>query len=201
MFDQEFVKSTLTPVLAIAGFILGLVGSVLGVWNLWLTRKSHNLKVRVDVFGGGENMIEMVDGTQQTFPQSRAINIRFNNDSYFPITVTETGLVLKGSLWMRRRYHRLEQNWREDNQIQRIESRDVYTYSFGVGWNGVREKSYFFQVLTDSRFSLDTAIAAYAVLATGQRVCGGRKKVRPIIKDMQAAVESLLERTARQKKT
>jgi hypothetical protein len=49
MFDDDFVRGTLIPSIAIFGAITGGVGTFLGFWNLFLNRKSHRVKLRAEM--------------------------------------------------------------------------------------------------------------------------------------------------------
>lgn len=191
MFDEELVKSTLTPLGAILGSILGLIGTLLGIWNLWLTRKSHNISVKIGVSCLRENNVEKIDGVDTTFSTARRLQITISNNSYFPVTVTETGLVLRTSFW-KRRHFTLQRDWRDKSPSQRIEARDIYTFVFHVSSNGVHDRTWICYVFENDP-TLETAVAAYAVLATGHRFYGGRKEVRQIVIEMREAIKSIRE--------
>jgi hypothetical protein len=195
VFDDPFVTSTLTPWLSIIGCVAGLIGTALGVWNLWLTRKAHKLLVCVIVKVQRENEIEEQNGVEISHPSRRELIIRVINDSYFAITVAEVGLVLKTSFWSRRTYLRLHFGSWNARQDRRIEPRHFEDFSLFISRNSVIQGSSTCGLLLQTTSPcIHDSVAAYAELVTRQRFVGGRKEVGPIIREMRTCLDSLAAR-------
>ena len=87
MFESEFVKATLTPILAIVGSLFGLVGTALGILNYRLSRKRDQVALRVS---GGSRLT-----TSQNAFESLDLQFKIVNAGYAAVTVGEIGLRIK----------------------------------------------------------------------------------------------------------
>lgn len=85
MFDSEFIRGTLTPILAIAGTVFGLIGTVIGIFNLWVSWRDRRIKVTLE-YQIGE--LQLITGCLST-----QIHVRMINHSYFDVTVSDVGIV------------------------------------------------------------------------------------------------------------
>src|SRR5437016_5579540 len=84
MFEDPFVKNTLTPFLAIIGAVFGLVGTCLGVLNYRLTRKRQKVLCRVEA----TNQLTLSNGK----PESLKLIVKVINSGFIPVTISEIGM-------------------------------------------------------------------------------------------------------------
>ncbi len=98
---MKFFKSTMTPILAISGATLGLIGTCLGILNYVLARRSHRYSVRVEVRHGS-----VFDGAHGSFDEAgqKSIELRIIviNNSYLPVQVASAGIYHKPHWWSRK---------------------------------------------------------------------------------------------------
>ena len=191
MFDSQFVQNTLTPILAIIGACTGITGTVLGIWNWWLNRKSHKLDIRVVVERGGEDELVKTAEGDKLIPRRRDLNIRVINHSYFPVTFSEVGVVMKKSFFSRRNYYPLRFKPSNEKAEKRIDARHSEVFTFSVGRKSEKDNTLIYQLVNASDFpNLDCAVGAYTVLATSHRFKGGRRQIRQVVAEMKMCVEA-----------
>lgn len=93
MFDDAFVKNTLTPMLAIIGAVLGAAGTGLGILNYRLQRRNQSVRARLNVSAFCTYSDNKLD--------ELALNLKVVNESGFEITVQGAGVFLE-SRWYKR---------------------------------------------------------------------------------------------------
>lgn len=152
MFESDYIQTTLTPILAIIGAVFGLLGTGIGVLNLWLRWKTQKTCLAIG--------FELSDVSSKSDCLYASSTIVVRNLSSFAVTVIEVGIFYKTGLWRR--------EFKSHPQIQdRIGPRDVHKFHAYIlpirmepqGWAS-------HQVWAES---LENAVGAYAVLVDGTR--------------------------------
>lgn len=92
MFDEGFLKTTLTPILAIIGAVFGLIGTALGILNYRLAKQRHRVCLKVEV---GSYLV-----TSENQFESLTFKVKVVNAGYAPVTISEFGLRVRKS-WIR----------------------------------------------------------------------------------------------------
>src|SRR5947199_6267338 len=121
MFDELFVKNTLTPTLAIVGTVFGLLGTGIGIFNLYLSWRTHWVRGRV---------FWQVETPPYKTPDGPCFfnDLTFINKSYFPVTIREAGVVVKPTFLARREYIPSF-----NTKMIRVEARDAQDFKAVIG--------------------------------------------------------------------
>ena len=187
MFDSQFITNTLTPILAIVGAVFGVAGTAIGVWNLWLNRRTHKLSVKVTA--RNQVMVrkgERADGKTVRIESHSAV-VRVINNSYFPVTVEEIGVVVRRTRFSRAEYIGLPQGiGRLGERTFRLDPRSaVDIASDSCCWRE-GDHTRLFGLLTATEYpSIEFARCFYAKLVTGQRFRSSTRGIRDLVAEMK----------------
>ena len=154
MFDAHFIQETLTPFLAIIGAVFGLIGTGIGLFNLWIAWKSHRTKLRVTVL--------LSDVSRSSGYSSATLEIRVVNLSSFPVTIEDVGLCRKTGF-------RKTVDVSHQIDITRLDARDRYSFVAYIAPENTRTHGWAAGVPLLSAEESDNAIRAYATLSDGTR--------------------------------
>lgn len=168
MFDEEFLTTTLTPLLAIAGAMLGLIGTALGILNLLLNRKPHRFDVDVKVSGGKRFGVENAIGRHVLECDEMHLTFTVTNHSYFPITVARLGVALRHGFWGR---SLIDLPFSPEGDT-RIEPRSAAKFVAGASCNDKLTCTSLFALCRKSRKASLAVRSAFVTLATGQTFHG-----------------------------
>ena len=190
MFQSDFVQTTLTPILAMVGALFGVIGTAIGIWNLWLASKTHRVNLKIEAIGGGESYIVKTDGKDERQAMVRNLTIKVFNNSYFPVTVTEVGFVMKHPSEGLKLFP-LRFGSRDTPQQRRIDARDTASFTFTVMRNSKPGSSQIHLLLVaDDYPATRFAVQVYARLSTGHVAKGGTTDLPRIIEAMKQCLPS-----------
>ena len=121
MFEQEFINFTLTPILAIVGAVFGLIGTFVGLFNLWYTFNQNRIRIRVEFDVEGVRRTKMPPKSYS----SAMATVNAVNLSTFPITITEVGYCYRNG-WFRKKFIPFEHRSRRIEDRSNSEYRNVF---------------------------------------------------------------------------
>lgn len=171
MFDEPFVKNTLTPLLAITGTVLGLVGTILGILTYRLHRRGHKLDLTV----GPRPYAEYSNDKLEVL----GLSVIVANKSSFDVTISEIGLMLRRRFSFRTTIVPLYPKYRRQHKKKlpcRIAARDEHEIRFALS------KQWFFAYATPT---LDTILRSKCVVVTtavGKRFGGTKPGFKQFIR-------------------
>lgn len=188
MFDDDFIKTTLTPILAIVGAIFGLIGTGLGVVNFMLTWRSHRVKLKAKASYSQHlsHVNELAFGERHFELHEMTLIIHAINKSYFELTVDEVGVVIKEAWYKRRGFIPLGANLRDNG---RLESRGSTTFRVGAKCHStsMRTKLYLLAQNPDKPLS-KIGRGVYFKVVTGNRGIGGKAEFLEFSQRLEAWV-------------
>ncbi len=152
MFDSAFVEGMLTPILAIVGVVFGLIGTGIGLYNLWLTWRSHWVSVRVE--------FQCTDPSSSGDYASAETSVEVVNKSHFAISVRDVGIVYKAGLF--RRVFKAQYGGN-----QRIDARDSFRFHAYVAPERTESHGWASNFIPAEQF--ENAYRVYAILSDGKR--------------------------------
>jgi hypothetical protein len=160
-----------TTILALVGCVTGCIGTAIGIWNLWLSRKGHRVRLVLH----GTSKAYLIDNHGQSRPPGlnetarlMEFDVRIENRSYFAISIAEVGL------WVGRRtlcpYNHI---FKRNHEPLRVESRDQchVQFTFSIGAKGDHETESAKRILEDARY-------VYATSVTGEVFRGAKQELR-----------------------
>jgi hypothetical protein len=183
MFDEPFVKNTLTPLLALVGAFFGLLGTGIGLFNLYLSWRSH--WVRVHLSWRCERCTPERDDVYY------ATHLLIVNNSYFPITVREAGFVITNSWFGPKRFLPCY-----CASKPRIDARDGFESLVCVGAERIANYGWAGGFTSSERIKGSRQV--YVSLVDGRRFianCGVKKVIEDLCADISQAETRVSSRT------
>lgn len=191
LFQTDFVKDTLTPILAIIGAVFGLIGTGIGLWNLWLNRKAHREQFVIAL----STITVWSQNPKQ--PKEKHFDeviytIKIVNRSYFPVTVDQVGLTI-GDWW---------NPWKSYIPLNlelpvRVGSRDHVSLTFCVNDGTLRAHidngAYHRRLFADNREmfpDLSRVSQVYILTTTGHYFRGAEKELVALVQFIKKFVEA-----------
>jgi hypothetical protein len=182
MFEDEFLRGTLTPLLAIVGAFFGLLGTGIGVWNWWLNRKSHSFAVEVKASGGKHFDIQNAMGKPVAECDEMLLHLTITNHSYFPVSVERLGVAVRRGRFSKTEYISLPFSAEAGT---RIESRSSARFSVGAMCTRDLKPSSLFALCQKSPPTSTITRGAYVTLVTGQTFVGAAPEVVNVLSKIE----------------
>lgn len=180
---MTFFQWFITPLLA-------LLGTALGVINLWLTLKSHRTRVVVNGSIGVQNNTDHEPSFFEMY-----FGVEVVNQSYFAVTVREFGLWIENDSQEKRERYAIK-----TNLDKRIDSRSHCNFESVLSWESVlQEHGGFFACNHAPPISriMPQVKGAYAVLSDGCVIYG---KEVPYLSEMWNDYEEQIRSDAEERK-